>query len=61
MTGSGRAFCAGADVGNLGGPPDPERTRNAMRVVHSWLKTLRRSEKIVISAVNGVAAASAGR
>lgn len=56
MTGTGRAFCAGADVGGLGGPPNPDRTRAAMRACHSWLKALRHSEKIVISAVNGVAA-----
>lgn len=56
MTGTGRAFCAGADVGGLGGPPNPDRTRAAMRACHSWLKSLRHSEKIVISAVNGVAA-----
>lgn len=57
LTGTGsRAFCAGADVGMMGGPYDAERTLAGMRSWHHWMLALRLSEKIVISAVNGAAA-----
>lgn len=56
ITGTGKAFCAGADVGGMGRPSDPRDTLAGMRAYHPWLKALRQSEKLVISAVNGVAA-----
>lgn len=56
ITGTGRAFCAGGDVGAMTGPADPEATRAGMRATHAWLAALRNAEKPVICAVNGVAA-----
>lgn len=56
ITGTGRAFCAGGDVGAMRGPADPEATRAGMRATHAWLKALRDADKLVITAVNGVAA-----
>lgn len=55
ITGAGRAFCAGGDVGPMG-PPDPLRTLGGMSAAHSWVKALRFCEKLVITAVNGAAA-----
>ena len=56
ITGQGRAFCAGGDIGSMGGERDLERSRAGMRAVHAWLKALWSSEKLVITAVNGAAA-----
>ena len=56
ITGTGRAFCAGGDVGAMDGPADAEATRAGMRASHAWLKALRSAEKLVICAVNGIAA-----
>lgn len=56
ITGTGRAFCAGGDVGAMGGPADPAATRAGMAATHRWLKALRQAEKPVICAVGGVAA-----
>jgi 2-(1,2-epoxy-1,2-dihydrophenyl)acetyl-CoA isomerase len=56
ITGEGRAFCAGGDIGGMGGPRDPEATREGMARAHGWVKALRRAEKLVVTAVNGAAA-----
>jgi 2-(1,2-epoxy-1,2-dihydrophenyl)acetyl-CoA isomerase len=56
ITGTGRAFCAGGDIGVMGGPSDPEAIVAGMRAPHVWLKALRSAEKPVITAVNGAAA-----
>ena len=56
ITGTGRAFCAGGDIGGMGGALDPETTLAGMRAFHGWLTALRCSEKLVITAVNGAAA-----
>ena len=56
ITGTGRAFCAGGDVGGMGGTANPEATQAGMKAAHIWLRTLRASEKLVITAVNGAAA-----
>jgi len=55
VTGAGRAFCAGGDVGGMG-PPDPEAVLGGMAQAHAWVKALRFCEKLVITAVNGAAA-----
>ncbi len=55
ITGAGRAFCAGGDVGPMG-PPDPNRTLGGMSAAHYWVKALRFCEKPVVTAVNGAAA-----
>jgi len=56
ITGTGRAFCVGGDVKNMTGRPNPEATLAGLRAYHRWLLTLWAAEKIVITAVNGVAA-----
>jgi 2-(1,2-epoxy-1,2-dihydrophenyl)acetyl-CoA isomerase len=58
LTGEGRAFCAGADIGGMGGAGRPTRTEIAdgMRTTHAWLQALRLSDAIVVTAVNGAAA-----
>lgn len=56
LTGVGRAFCAGGDVGDLAGPPSPGGAVAGMSAYHGWLAKLRVGEKPVIAAVNGVAA-----
>ena len=56
ITGTGKGFCAGGDVGSMTGPADREAILAGMRSYHPWLKALWTSEKLVITAVNGVAA-----
>lgn len=56
ITGSGRGFCAGGDVGAMDGPADAEAILAGMRANHGWLLALRGADKPVIAAVNGVAA-----
>ncbi len=54
ITGTGRAFCAGVDVGELE-PPDPARTLANMRKCHSRIKAMRASGKLIVTGVNGLA------
>ncbi len=59
ITGSGRAFCAGQDLGDrdprkMDGPPDLGRTLDTF--YNPTLRLIRSLEKPVIAAVNGVAA-----
>lgn len=57
ITGTGRAFCAGGDVGEMRRPAQDEASAVAgMSAYHGWLTALRCAEKLVICAVNGVAA-----
>lgn len=61
ITGAGRGFCAGADVGALGGAPDQIRSgevgrKGIMGPLSLPVLRLARLEKPVIAAVNGVAA-----
>jgi 2-(1,2-epoxy-1,2-dihydrophenyl)acetyl-CoA isomerase len=56
ITGVGRGFCAGGDVSGMTGSPNAEATLAGMKSYHPWLKALWIAEKLVITAVNGVAA-----
>lgn len=56
MTGSGKGFCAGGDVGIMGQRPSRDASRDAMRRTHRWLAGLRAAHAILITAVNGPAA-----
>ncbi|HLN62664.1 MAG TPA: enoyl-CoA hydratase-related protein [Symbiobacteriaceae bacterium] len=53
ITGAGRGFCAGQDLGALGTGPISDIVRNNYNV---WVSKIRTMEKPVLAAVNGVAA-----
>ena len=57
VTGAGRAFCAGGDVGRMGeGAPTPLDHKNALwERIHQIPKTLDLMDKPVIAMVNGMA------
>src|SRR6185503_17314907 len=57
VTGAGRAFCAGGDVGRMGaGEPTPLDHKNQLwQGIHNVPKILEAMDKPVIAMVNGVA------
>ncbi|MBI4608741.1 MAG: enoyl-CoA hydratase [Candidatus Rokubacteria bacterium] len=57
VTGAGRAFCAGGDVGRMGeGEPTPLEHKNQLwENIHRVPRTLEQMDKPVIAMVNGVA------
>jgi len=67
LTGAGRAFCAGADVTTMGSPnvrpvvdidrSDSARERRKVGLArsHTWMKALRMSDAVLVTAVNGAA------
>jgi len=57
VTGAGRAFCAGGDVGRMGqGAPTPLEHKNQLwENIHRVPKTLETMDKPVIAMVNGLA------
>jgi 2-(1,2-epoxy-1,2-dihydrophenyl)acetyl-CoA isomerase len=57
VTGAGRAFCAGGDVGRMGeGTPTPLEHKNHLwENIHQIPKTLEAMDKPVIAMVNGLA------
>jgi 2-(1,2-epoxy-1,2-dihydrophenyl)acetyl-CoA isomerase len=60
LTGAGRGFCAGADLGLMGGPDSgPSPTRFSEHLEHTFnpvIRAIRALPQPFISAVNGVAA-----
>ncbi len=57
ITGAGRAFCAGGDLSTMG-TWTPLSARRRMQNVHPVYKSILKSEKIYIAAVNGHATGS---
>jgi len=55
ITGAGRAFCSGADVGDMAQAAAPIEFRYATQMAHKILLALTDLEKPVIAKVNGVA------
>lgn len=58
LTGAGRGFCSGGDIGGMGGGTDnrPHVTKNRIwREIQAFPKRAARFEKPLIAAVNGVA------
>ena len=55
LTGSGGAFCAGADISRFDGEPDPRRFRFDSHRLTDLVGLIERIEKPVVAAVNGVA------
>jgi 2-(1,2-epoxy-1,2-dihydrophenyl)acetyl-CoA isomerase len=53
LTGAGRGFCSGQDLGDLSAEPISEIVRTKYNV---WVTKMRTMEKPIIAAVNGVAA-----
>lgn len=56
LTGSGRAFSAGADLKELSGS-DPEKTISVIRIFHRVFNVIENLGKPVIAAINGLALA----
>lgn len=56
ITGTGRAFSAGADLKELSGT-DPEKTISVIRIFHRVFNVIENLEKPVIAAINGLALA----
>lgn len=55
LTGTGNAFCAGGDIRSMGVKRAPD-IRARMEGTYKWLGTFLKSEKPVITAINGAAA-----
>jgi len=58
ITGAGRGFCSGADIGAGAGPSYPQADSRAEKLEpnYAWLDRLRRLDVPVIAAINGAAA-----
>lgn len=56
LTGQGKAFCAGGDINSMGKDFAPGEGRARMQKVQKIIKAITGMDKIVVAAVNGVAA-----
>ena len=56
ITASGKAFCAGQDLGEATGPDAPKISKIIQEHYNPIIQKIRRLEKPVVAAVNGVAA-----
>ena len=56
ITGNGKAFCAGQDLGEATDPNGPDLTQIVQEHYNPIIKKIRNMEKPVVAAVNGVAA-----
>ncbi len=57
LTGAGKGFCAGQDLGSFGGIPEPEEVRNSINTYYKpVIMGLCTLPKPVIGAINGAAA-----
>ena len=56
ITATGKAFCAGQDLGEATDPNGPELTKIVQEHYNPIIRKIRNIEKPVVSAVNGVAA-----
>lgn len=56
LTGSGKAFCAGQDLGEAMDPDGPELTKIVSEHYNPIVSRIRKIEKPIVAAVNGVAA-----
>jgi 2-(1,2-epoxy-1,2-dihydrophenyl)acetyl-CoA isomerase len=55
VTGAGRGFCSGADVGRMGGNDLPASRRHLQKTAHAFIRALHAIEKPTIAAVRGPA------
>lgn len=56
VTGSGRAFCAGADIKERAGSPDDFSLQRTSALLSPTFRRIERLDQVTIAAVNGVAA-----
>lgn len=56
LTGNGKAFCAGQDLGEAVDPEGPELTKIVSEHYNPIVQRIRKIEKPIVAAVNGVAA-----
>ena len=60
ITATGKAFCAGQDLGEVTDPNGPELTQIVQEHYNPIIRKIRNIEKPIVAAVNGVAAGAGG-
>ncbi|PWA09437.1 enoyl-CoA hydratase/isomerase family protein [Pueribacillus theae] len=56
LSGEGKSFCSGGDIGNMGGKMGPAQTLSSIKETSALTKTIVDLDKYVVSAVRGYAA-----